>query len=508
MTRRELLGLLPGAAVAQLIRPRPALHNFLLWDTFTGPDGTALASHKMDKGPGWTMEVGSCQLQGGQAVPIGSTRITAEAGAADIDVSVTVTFSAIGSGGGGIVFRGQDASNYLRAYINGSGSLSLIETVAGSGNTLMINTVPLQTGMSYQLRLRAVGSLLSLFLNGSHGMSMSTTRFQTGTRCGLSAGSANNCTFDDFQVLRWAMSPLPTLPTVTASNAASPLIIDTYDGSGQVVHPSVIDFGGSGWQGPRYWMSIDPYPGSQAAYENPCIYYSHDGNTWTVPPGLTNPIDPRPSPYYNSDSELILGPDGLLYCFFRRYASNQWDQLLYRTSSDGVTWSSAVVLTPQGLPYQYLSPTIVYRDGSWQMWVVDTSDTVSGAYRLMLYTAPTVAGMGSAPPTFCPMANWRSGYSPMPWHQKIIFYNGLYRGVFTTMVTAGQYSLCYGESADGLDWNVAAAPFLSPGAPGYWDDTWIYRSTFVPISGGYDLWYSAKNAAGVWGFARTQMVLT
>ena len=67
------------------------------------------------------------------------------------------------------------------------------------------------------------------------------------------------------------------------------LNIPTYDGSGQGVHPDVY-YNANGWNGYRYWMAVTPYPGGNAAYENPSIVVSNDNVNWIVPPGLSNPI--------------------------------------------------------------------------------------------------------------------------------------------------------------------------------------------------------------------------
>ncbi len=42
--------------------------------------------------------------------------------------------------------------------------------------------------------------------------------------------------------------------------------LETYDGSGQAVHPDVTFFHG------EYWMVVTPYPYGMEEYENPCIY--------------------------------------------------------------------------------------------------------------------------------------------------------------------------------------------------------------------------------------------
>ena len=73
------------------------------------------------------------------------------------------------------------------------------------------------------------------------------------------------------------------------TNASTPQTTPTYDGSGQVVHPGIVYFPG-GWNGYQYWLVVTPYPGGNAAFENPSILVSQDGVTWIQPPGITNPI--------------------------------------------------------------------------------------------------------------------------------------------------------------------------------------------------------------------------
>ncbi len=83
------------------------------------------------------------------------------------------------------------------------------------------------------------------------------------------------------------MEILPNAPTFQYT--------PTYDGSGQVVHPSVIDFwfefGLPSWGGYRFWMGITPYPDGDNVYENPSLLVSQDGLLWVFPPGIKNPLD-------------------------------------------------------------------------------------------------------------------------------------------------------------------------------------------------------------------------
>lgn len=70
----------------------------------------------------------------------------------------------------------------------------------------------------------------------------------------------------------------------SATNASSPLNIESYVAdNNEVVHPDVLYFE-NGWNGYEYWMVFTPFPNSNAQYENPSIAVSHDGLIWEIPP--------------------------------------------------------------------------------------------------------------------------------------------------------------------------------------------------------------------------------
>src|SRR3954462_11775058 len=67
-----------------------------------------------------------------------------------------------------------------------------------------------------------------------------------------------------------------------------PLAFRTYDGSGQVVHPDIVQLPATR-SGPRRVLAITPYPGGDASIENPSIFSSDYADAWRVPSGLSNP---------------------------------------------------------------------------------------------------------------------------------------------------------------------------------------------------------------------------
>jgi hypothetical protein len=129
-------------------------------------------------------------------------------------------------------------------------------------------------------------------------------------------------------------------------NASAPLTIPTYDASGQAIHPDVIDFGsGNTWNGYRYWMAMTPYTGGDNTTENPSIVVSTDGQTWIVPPGLTNPVVPYTgSNLYNADTDIIMVGSTMWMIFKYVSVAGTTDQIKYLTSTDGITWSAQTVL--------------------------------------------------------------------------------------------------------------------------------------------------------------------
>ena len=102
-----------------------------------------------------------------------------------------------------------------------------------------------------------------------------------------------------------------------ALNALFPLMIPTYDGSGEAAHPSVLYFT-SRWNRYRYWMAFTPYRGTNEKYENPSIVVSNDGIHWIQPKGLINPIIGKPEDGHLSDPNLFFDFHKRLSMFYRK----------------------------------------------------------------------------------------------------------------------------------------------------------------------------------------------
>lgn len=281
-------------------------------------------------------------------------------------------------------------------------------------------------------------------------------------------------------------------PTLAHANLALQISIPTYEGSGTAVHPSVY-FNQNAWNGFEYWMAYTPYPSANSQLENPSIAVSHDGNSWIVPAGLSDPIEPVPpgGVNYNSDPNITVGNDGLMYLVWRTVgvptAGETW---YFRTSADGLTWSDRTVIREELQSVRRMvSPSFSQlADGSWVAYAVDI---VPNPYVVVRLQAATLAGFAGATPEPVKI----TGNSGQPWHIDVHRVSGIWQMLVQDGGANGG-DLWAAVSADGLNFQ-AGSPCIARDA-GKWDALY-YKSCFVPAvkNGvlGWDTWLTGATFA-------------
>jgi hypothetical protein len=287
------------------------------------------------------------------------------------------------------------------------------------------------------------------------------------------------------------------MPEFAAANAVNPLTTITSDGSGEALHPSVYDAGaGNTWNGYRYWMAITPFPdvASPDSYENPEILASSDGNTWVVPAGLTNPIDPTPASGYNSDVELYM-EDGTLYCIWREYNDpagppppDTTETIYYKSSTDGVTWSAAVQMMQNTNTIVGLSPSVIKIGSTYIMYTCNTAGYIN-RWTASALSGPWSSNLQIRPPTMTTI-----------WHIDAL-HDGTYYWILVYSNAA--HDLWLMRSRDGITFDVTSAAVLSPsGIAGRWDENTLYRAAFLKTGENtFDVWYTGGIATEVDGGA-------
>jgi hypothetical protein len=267
----------------------------------------------------------------------------------------------------------------------------------------------------------------------------------------------------------------------------------TYDSMGQVTHPSAVVFP-EPWNGYRYWMALTPYPFSDARHENPSLYVSRTGRVWSVPDGVTNPLE-RSANGYLSDPSLVYDPDADALRLYYREVVRMVDQghskvhvsddVVMTASTDGVQWGDPQTLVSDSGRY-VVSPSVVRRAaGDWSMWQVDAGANGCDARATRVVRRGSTDGVIWS--VAVPVRLAQPGYTV--WHVGVRFVEARHEywalfAAFPKGSDCNRTSLFLATSADGVTWTTFGTPVLAPGAVPQFDAN-VYQSSFhVDATGG------------------------
>ena len=275
----------------------------------------------------------------------------------------------------------------------------------------------------------------------------------------------------------------------------TPIEFETYDNSHQVVHPSAVAFS-QPWHGQRFWLALTPYPNGDSHVENPSLYGSATGNSWSVPAGLVNPVA-KTGRGYLSDPELAYDPGSdELRLYYREVVQvrhrhekpkHKADIVYLTRSGDGVHWSPATAIT-NDVGHFVVSPTVARRaDRDWKMWAVDAGNAGCTSKNTRIILRRSVDGVIWSVPT--PITFSQPGY--LPWHLDVQYVPEL--DAYWALVAAypagtacTASSLFLATSTDGQHWTTYASAVLARGTiPQF--STNVYRSTFAFEPNGNDV---------------------
>lgn len=234
-------------------------------------------------------------------------------------------------------------------------------------------------------------------------------------------------------------------------------------GDNEGLHPSIVK-APHGWpDDPRtantkaYWIVMTPFnAGDGATIENPEIFHSDDGITWTVPTGLTNPIAPSPTGAPNNSDPHLIIHDSTMICYWRDNVGGTIN-LRYKTSKDGVNWSSMGTVTTEST--YVTAPVIRNVRGVWHLWYLDTQGT--GGHtddKLAHETASSPFGpfSGAEDCTLNGISNaWVTHYY---WHGDIRYVNGTFACLASFNEASWSTGWLFGTSPDGLTWEFDVRP--------------------------------------------------
>ena len=317
--------------------------------------------------------------------------------------------------------------------------------------------------------------------------------------------------------------------TPALSNAKQYLTIPTYEGSGQVVHPSVIDFrneyGIDAWSGYRYWMVLTPYPQSRDEFENPSLYASHDGFTWIVPHNISNPLATASEldKGFLSDPDMIYNPDtDQLWIYYRSVNSDVLAMKLIRINTDLTLVNPVTIMekSPWSHKDNRYRSLCLWRESAdrWHMWGGggEKKSPYSTNYFFsrdgFCWGEPqrVVNENGVDPFQANGLSNWHMSAKPNAKERRVEFL------VYSTVNNSFPflysnknpivYAECSMESPTVFRTPVTS-PVMLPSKSG-WDNGRLYRCSFRIVDNGtaylYSLWYSAQGSDGQWHLGYTE----
>lgn len=320
----------------------------------------------------------------------------------------------------------------------------------------------------------------------------------------------------------WELGTAPGLQTVVATAAGSPdtvtftasaevvaeplfgelevLQLETPDGTGQVVHPDVVTTPRGWGSGERRHLAITPYTFGSNAVENPSVYVGSDGHSWSVAPGVRNPIVTPATGYLSDPDQLWVPESDELWLYYRHVADAANIVRLVR-SSDGVKWSAPIeVVRAPGMGL--ISPTVVRRGpGDWMMWSVNGGISGCGGPSTTVELRRSADGLKWGAPTAVSLAqgNLFAWHLDVRWIPKLGQYWALYPVKHAGDCNTAEVYLA--TSTDGVQWTTYPNPVLRSGAIPEFRDV-VYRSSFEfhPTSDAVSFYFSGA----VWNGSTNQ----
>jgi hypothetical protein len=289
---------------------------------------------------------------------------------------------------------------------------------------------------------------------------------------------------------------LPDLTQLVVPDAGGALTIPTGYASPDLVEPSVLYDVEAPFLGYEYVLCAAPYYQVNAALENPCLWVSHDGNTW-YPIKFTDGIGVVDTAYAgaytvtpvfpqgvqgdgnNSDPFLCRGPAGEYYLVWNQFLNaapsgtgtggNDWSTKVSTAASLAGPWSTPVtVVAEKHLTETRFSCPSAFHDGTqWHIYGVDLKD-VTIQPPIVHYTCSDNSLQGEWVKQSNPSISVPAAYSTRGWWHLNAYRLGSRHVLFIqdnviNTSSAGYLWVVWSDDG-GTTWNVPSAPFLASGS--------------------------------------------
>jgi hypothetical protein len=186
--------------------PHTLSFSLVAFDPFTDANSTAVGSHTMYLGNGWTVQSGAIVITSNKAVASGTAPggpqwvATIATSYADCTTSVVINVTTGTGTYYGLALRYSDNNNMWWAIAEGGGTFAIFERNAGTNTLRASASLTITAGTNYTIQAVLSGSTITATINGGNQISYgSATLNQTANTHGIRLGDANG-TIDNFTV--------------------------------------------------------------------------------------------------------------------------------------------------------------------------------------------------------------------------------------------------------------------------------------------------------------------
>ena len=271
------------------------------------------------------------------------------------------------------------------------------------------------------------------------------------------------------------------------------LIVKTYDGTNQAIHPDVI-IGHDG----KYKMVMTPFPFSDDDFENPSVLESVDGFNFTEIPGTRRPlinmptVPPNYRNAYNNDPDVLY--DNRKYFMVYNETFSQKHEKFYQNvkmvmyDSNFSNPDSITILKQTSYQRMTFAPSLIKANKYYMFFVGKTPDS-----KFEVSYLSNIELMKGWDQQIKQRVIFNTSKSFQPWHINVLRNN--FDGMYY-MLIAGKYDvassknndLYIARSKDLIKWDLAPEPLMRKENYGH---AQIYRSTGIfEDKNNLTLWYS------------------
>lgn len=182
-------------------------------DTFTDSDATALTSHTMDIGSGWTAQNGSSYtIQGNRAQTNDSTNNEMRTTGVQNARTSIITNLLTTLRSAGLMFRAADSSNWF-AWILGDSrtNYQFVKVVSGSASVPYTPAAQLSANTDYTLQVDTFGDLIACYVNGQCTLLVKDSALESNVGVGMYQGGGGTGVAKFDTISQTALSSCPSV---------------------------------------------------------------------------------------------------------------------------------------------------------------------------------------------------------------------------------------------------------------------------------------------------------